>query len=360
MLFSVVVFTATGDDALLTLPPPDQRIAHSELVCSATIVDNQLTGRTMNFGSLTTAENLALADVDSVFKGKLTTSTVAFHWYSWPAPEDPSVTPHGYAYAGPPLANLRSRTRYLLFLRSDGADAWSVAVPVYELEVLLAPRPDASLSPHYDSSTLTERERNRELAQEFANAARFVEPQGEAGNVAVYFEWINQLLGKDAVPFIIPFLRSATIRLRFFAAHELAQMKNDAGKSVLLASLNSLDMDAINRGCAASDLGNLHAKEALPDLEKFATDDPKAAVREGALRALGELGDLSSVKALVQALDDPVTTNRIYAAGILEKIMFGQTYTLDIVESHEGEIIAFWKSWLAGSGPPPNYSRYLP
>ena len=82
-------------------------------------------------------------------------------------------------------------------------------------------------------------------------------------------------------------------------------------------------------------------------------------VREGALRGLGELGDLSSVKALVRALDDPVDTNRIYAANILEKIMFGETYNLDIVKSHEGEIITSWKSWLAGNGPPPNYSRYL-
>ena len=69
MLVSGGVFTATGDDPPFTLLPPDQRLAYSELVCSATIVDNQLTGRTMNFGSLTTAENMARADVDSVFKG---------------------------------------------------------------------------------------------------------------------------------------------------------------------------------------------------------------------------------------------------------------------------------------------------
>jgi HEAT repeats len=359
MLFPVGIFSATVDDSPLTVPLPNQRLAYSELVCSATIVDNQLTGRTMNFGFLTAAENLARADVDTVFKGKLTTSIVTFRWYSWPAPEDPNVSPHGYAYSGPSLANLRPRTRYLLFLRSEGEDRWRVAVPVYQLEVLLAPRPDASLSPHYDSSSLIERERNLELAQEFANAARFIEPLGDAGDVSVYFDWIDQLLGKDAGPFIIPFLGSATIRLRFFAADKLAQMKNDAGTSVLLASLKSLDLDAINRARAASDLGTLHAREALPDLEKFATDDPKSAVREGALRGLGELGDLSSVRALVRALDDPVDTNRIYAASILEKIMFGETYNLDIMKSHEGEIITSWKSWLAGNSPPPNYSRYL-
>jgi hypothetical protein len=84
MLVSGGVFTATGDDPPFTLLPPDQRLAYSELVCSATIVDNQLTGRTMNFGSLTTAENMARADVDSVFKGSLTGSTVTLRWYSWP------------------------------------------------------------------------------------------------------------------------------------------------------------------------------------------------------------------------------------------------------------------------------------
>ena len=168
----------------------------------------------MNFGSLTAAENLARADVDAVFKGKLTTSIVTFRWYSWPAPEDPNASPHGYAYSGPSLSNLRPRTRYLLFLRSEGEDRWRVAIPC-QLEVLLAPRPDASLSPQYDSSTLMEKERNRELAQEFANAARFVEPLGDAADVSVYFDWIDQLLGKDAGPFIIPFLGSATICFAF-------------------------------------------------------------------------------------------------------------------------------------------------
>jgi hypothetical protein len=92
----------------------------------------------------------------------------------------------------------------------------------------------------------------------------------------------------------------------------------------------------------------------LPDLAEFATDDPKAAVREGALRGLGELADPSSEGVLVRALDDRVDENRVCAASILEKIIYG------IVKAHEEEIIAAWKAWWDGSAGAPDYTGYLP
>lgn len=351
----VGVFAAAGDDPPFTYLALDQRLRYSELVCSATILDTQLTGRTLNLSSATTAENLARADVDTVLKGKLTGSTIMFHWYSWPAPEDPN----NYAYSGPPLADLRPGMRYLLFLRSDGAEGWRVTIPMYQLEILLAPWLDASLRQRLDSSGLTDAGRNHELAQEFAAAAHFVEPLGDAADVYDYFSWMAELLGKEAVPFIRPFLKSATLRLRYFAADRLAEMKSDAGRDVLLATLKSRDLDALNRGHAALDLGRLQTRDALPDLEKFATDDPEPAVRYGAIRGLGEVADTSSAKALVGALDDPVDDNRIYAAFLLEKIIYGQIYAPDLVKDHEAEIIASWRIWLAGNGPPPDYSHYL-
>ena len=98
----------------------------------------------------------------------------------------------------------------------------------------------------------------------------------------------------------------------------------------------------------------------LPDLEKFATDDPKAAVREGALRGLGELADPSSEGVPVRALDDRVEENRVCAASILEKIIYGKNYAVHIVKAHEEEIIAAWKAWWDGSAGAPDYTSYLP
>lgn len=354
------VYAAAGDDPPLTYLQLDQRLSYSDLVCSATIMDTWRTGGTLTVNSFVTAENLARADVDSVFKGKLTSATITFRWYSWPGPADPNVGPGGYAYSGPPLAGLRNGTRYLLFLRGVGATGWRVTVPLYQLEIPLAPRPAANLRLGLDASGLAIAERNRELAEEFAAAARFVESQGDAADVYNYFSWTAELLGERAIPLIRSFLESATPRLRYFAADRLAQMNDAVARNVLLAILRSQSLDFWMRANAAWDLGKLRATQVLPDLEKFATDDPEAAVREGALRGLGELAHPSSAGVLVRALDDPVQENRVSAAGILEKIVYGKIYAVDIVKAHEEEIIAAWKAWWGGGGAPPDYDTYVP
>lgn len=198
---------AAGDDPPVAYLGFDQRLNYSDLVCSATIIDTWRTGGTLPLDSSVTAENVARADVESVFKGKLTSATITFRWYSWPA------GPGGYVYAGPPLADLRSERRYLLFLRSDGSTGWRVTVPMYQLEVL---------------------------------------------------------------------------------------------------------------------------------------------------RGLGELADPSSEGVLVRALDDRAEENRVSAASILEKIIYGKNYAVHIVKAHEDEIIAAWKAWRDGSAGAPDYTSYLP
>lgn len=356
MMASLVIVAIAATDPPSRSLSPSERISYSDLICSATILDNQLTGKTLPLGSLTLAENLAQAGIDSVFKGKSNISTIFFRWYSWPAPEDPHIGSSGFAYAGPPLAHLATHTRFLLFLRGNPEQGWQVTVPGYQLEVRLAPTPGQNLQPLFDSSLLKDAERNLELAQEFASAAHYFEPFGGAANVSEYFSWMDQLLGADAIPFIRPFLQSATIRLRYFAADRLALMKNDEGKGALLETLADPDFDALNRANAASDLGKLHSKDILPDLEKYAMGDPKPVVREGAIRGLSEIADVSSAKVLVRVLDDPVEMNRIYAANTLEKIMLGRTYAITAIKDHESEIIASWKLWLIAGGPPPNYA----
>jgi hypothetical protein len=324
MIASLVIVAVAANDPPSRSLIPSERISYSDLICSATILDTQLTGKILPSGSLTFAENTAQAGIDAVFKGKSDISTIVFRWYSWPAPGDPNIGSTGYAYSGPPLAHLMTGTRYLLFLRADPEQHWQVTVPGYQLEVRLAPIPDTNLASHFDSSVLNEAERNRELGEEFANAARYFEPLGDAANVYEYFSWMDQLLGQEAIPFIRPFLRSATVRMRYFAADRLALMKNDEGKAALLETLEDPDFNALNRANAASDLGKLHSKDLLPDLEKYATDDPKPVVRGGAIRALSEIADPSSVIALERALDDPVEMNRIYAAKALERITLGR------------------------------------
>lgn len=351
VLFSPGPCAAAGDDPPLAYLNFDQRLNYSDLVCSATIMDTWRTGGTLAIDSSVTAENLARADVESVFKGKLTSATIIFRWYSWPA------GPGGYVYAGPPLADLRSERRYLLFLRSDGTTGWRVTVPMYQLEIPLAASAPANLLLGLDASGLTIAQRNRGLAEEFTAA---VESQVDSAHVYDYFSWIAELLRKGATPLIQPFLESATPLLRYFAADRLAQMNDAAGQNVLLAILNDQGQASWMRANAAWDLGKLHATRVLPDLAKFATDDPEAAVREGALRGLAELADPSSEGVLVRALDDPVEENRVSAAAILEKIIYGENYAVDIVKAHEEVIIAAWKAWWDGSAGAPDYTSYLP
>lgn len=346
--------SAAGDDPPLAYLGLDQRLSYSDLVCSATIMDTSRTRETLAANSSVTRENLARADVDSVFKGQLTSAMITFRWYSWPA------GPGGYVYAGPPLADLRSGRRYLLFLRGDDATGWRVTVPMYQLEIPLASQPAANAHFRLDASGFADADRNRQLAEELAAAARFVEPQGDTADVYSYFAWIAQLLGKQAIPVLRPFLESANTLLRYFAADRLAHLNDGAGRDILLAILMSQNLDSWMRANAAEDLGKVHARDALPDLEKFATDDPEPAVRDGALRGIGELGDPSSYGVLVRALDDPVEETRLLAAGVLEKIVYGKIYAGDIIKAHEEEIIAAWKAWSAGSRTAPNYDSYIP
>jgi hypothetical protein len=170
---------AAGDDPPLAYLQLDQRLGYSDLVCSATIMDTWRTSETLAVNSAVTRENLARADVDSVFKGKLTSALITFRWYSWPA-GDSNTGPGGYAYGGPPLAGLRNGTRYLLFLRGDDAIGWQVTVPMYQLEIPLAPQPAANAQLLLDASGFADADRNRQLAEEFAAAARLVEPLGDA------------------------------------------------------------------------------------------------------------------------------------------------------------------------------------
>jgi len=342
---------AAGDDPPVAYLGFDQRLNYSDLVCSATIMDTWRTGGTLPLDSSVTAENVARADVESVFKGKLTSATITFRWYSWPA------GPGGYVYAGPPLADLRSERRYLLFLRSDGLTGWRVTVPMYQLEVPLAASAPANRQLRLDASGLAIAQRNRELAEEFTAA---VESHVDLAHVYDYFSWTAELLGKGATPLIQSFLESASLRLRYFAADRLAHMNDAAGENVLLAILNEQGQESWMRANAAWDLGKLHATRVLPDLAKFATDDRETAVREGALRALGELADPSSEGVLVRALDDRAEENRVSAASILEKIIFGKNYAVHIVKAHEDEIIAAWKAWRDGSAGAPDYTSYLP
>ena len=187
-----------------------------------------------------------------------------------------------------------------------------------------------------------------------------MQSQVDLAHVYNNFSWIAELLGKGATPLIQPFLESATPLLRYFAADRLAQMNDAAGENVLLAILNDQSQESWMRANAAWDVGKLHSARVLPDLAKVATDDPEAAVREGALRGLAELADPSSEAVLVRALDDRVEENRVSAAAILEKIIYGNNYSVDIVKAHEEEIIAAWKAWWDGSAGAPDYTSYLP
>jgi hypothetical protein len=157
--------------------------------------------------------NIARLRVDRVFQGKVPARELEFIWYSlhWPK------TRMGVIYSGPPLAAFHSGKRYLIFLKRR-ALTWEVAMPLYELDVELAPElpPDAP----GDLSLLSPPHRYASVAEELEAAALAQPPPtpGTTGNAAATFPWVFDLLGGCAKPFYRHFMSVPSPELRAAAS----------------------------------------------------------------------------------------------------------------------------------------------
>ena len=113
----------------------------------------------------------------------------------------------------PPLADFRPHKRYLVFLKR-GKSGWVVAMPLYALELELAPTPPTGSI--RDFSQLLPEQRYEAIGEELETAALLVPalPPGMTGEAAAYFSAVYDLLGGCAQPFYRKFLSSPSPELR--------------------------------------------------------------------------------------------------------------------------------------------------
>jgi hypothetical protein len=215
LLASMLV--AQNSNSLPWAMPGDflQRLRISDLVVSGTVESSSPRGvQTVDGAKLAT--NTARLRVDRVFQGK-TREELQFTWFTFFVDVG---KPGGFAYSGPPVADFRPRKRYLVFLKRDKS-SWVVAMPMYALEVELAPEsPSGSLR---NLSELLPEQRHEAIAQELETAALLVPipPPGMTGEAAAYFSAVFDLLGACAEPFYRWFVSSPSPELRAAALRQL-------------------------------------------------------------------------------------------------------------------------------------------
>jgi hypothetical protein len=320
---------ATVESSQLPNSPINRPLGDGDVVCTAILFGTWRTGDSLNTGSSEASES-GRAEVDRVFKGKLSRTKITFQVSRSMLPDDLG-NGHGVDANSITLTNdLRPGTRYMLFLSSNSADRRNPTVLTYKLDfsIPLAPNLDTHL--RLDASKINPEEPKREILAEFVRAASFVlDSHGNAADAYDYFSYIYEILGMDTMPFVQNLLDSADPRLRYFAADKLAQMNDQSAADPLLLVVNDVNLDPWMRVTAAWDLGMLHATQAVPDFERLAIADPNIDVRWAALHGLDELGDCNSTEVLTHALDDSAESNRRLAASILKRVNSGKPCTGD-------------------------------
>jgi HEAT repeat protein len=140
--------------------------------------------------------------------------------------------------------------------------------------------------------------------------------------------WVPRIAGEHAIPHVINSLaRENSLnslpgeksRFQYGAINGIAHIGGDRAMQALLGLLKN--GDSHHRFYAACALGEMGAREALPDLLAALADKAGGQVREGAAIALDVLGDERSVPALLETLQncsDDDLANRI--AGALGRI----------------------------------------
>jgi hypothetical protein len=189
------------------LPQIKERERYSEIICSATIVKISPAGNAVRLQGREVSQWIAVADVDHVFKGTLDPKTIEFKYYGFIPPPEVS----------PPTAYFHPGLRYILFLSTHDSNL-EVAIPVYQMEIELAPTNKAG----YPVGTP-----ELALANELVTAIESA-PKTTGRLASTYFSWAEELIGKQTVPLVEPFLNSSDPLVRYQAAWWLSFRKLDA------------------------------------------------------------------------------------------------------------------------------------
>jgi hypothetical protein len=200
--------------------PADLRelLRRSELVVSGTIEDTSPIG-VQTVDHIELAASTAYIRVDRVFQGQFA-QRLQFTWFTLRCP-----TSGVFVYSGPPQACFRPQKRYLVFLKT-GASGWVVAVPLYAIEIELAPvLPPRALR---DLSHANARRRYGAIAQELETAASLapVPASGSTGEAESYFSATFDLIGGCAEPFYRGLLSSPNDELRSAALEWLEVIRS--------------------------------------------------------------------------------------------------------------------------------------
>jgi hypothetical protein len=189
------------------LPQFKERGRYSEIICSATIVKTSPAGSPIRLQGREVSQRTAVARVGHVFKGTLKPKIIEFKYYGYiPTPE-----------LSPPMADFRAGIRYILFLKRHDSDL-EVPVPAYQMEIELASTSKADYSMGTPELALA-----TELVSAIQSAPDTI------GRIAdKYFSWAEELIGKQTIPLVEPFLNSSAPLVRFQAAWWLSFRKVDA------------------------------------------------------------------------------------------------------------------------------------
>jgi HEAT repeat protein len=124
---------------------------------------------------------------------------------------------------------------------------------------------------------------------------------------------LGRLKHPDSVPALIPLLQDKVKAVRAEASSALAAI----GDAAIPALLDALRHDEwLVRLHAVESLGKTRSRMAVPPLLSALFNDADSAIREDAVRALGEIGDAQAVEFLFTAMKEPgLRTQAVEALG---------------------------------------------
>ena len=311
----------------------------AELVCTATILDIAPTVGLRVIEGTPVREYLVTAHVDRVFKANWTEQTITFRSFGLQS------TDGIVAYIGPPLADFRSNSRYLLFLRNETAP--EVVTPVFETGIRLAPQGVATRYLHLVPPGASEDK--SALAAEMITAI-YSEPPSQRGS-GDYFGHIGQLLGGASAARLFesfyqdgdPVLRVVAAKMAFGWSHGDPIVREHASKVLREVAADS-SAPEFSRADAILKLAEMDVREARPYAEAVVQEAKNMSAREFALRALVRIGTRTSEAALLSALRDSTLVNQFLATYALQRIECGTSLDEKMFRRDHEEIVAAWKS----------------
>jgi HEAT repeat protein len=131
----------------------------------------------------------------------------------------------------------------------------------------------------------------------------------ESSDIFVQAQTLMKLLDiecYEAVPYIIPLLKSSNINVRSTSAYVLGELGDEDDMNLIKALINALnDPEEIVRSDVIEALGLLLVEEAVPKVCELLLNDPSALVRASAAEALGEIGNVNCINTLDLVITNP-------------------------------------------------------